>query len=326
MKHLVRALSIVLLLTLTLDATHTSAPPSISNNNHRAAYDSYALNQFTFAVTADMRAYSGPAYDTPQYFRGACEAIADLGGGAFMVSPGDIDPPAGVRWTITQTLGITTTWYPVVGNHEKETAADMDWLRSYAYGPVNPGPSGCPTTTYSFDYQNAHFVILNEYCDETGDTATDGDVSDHLHGWLAGDLEATEKAHIFVFGHEPAYPWPDADNGRIRHLGDSLDQYPTHRDRFWSLLEQEGVTAYICGHTHNHSAVKIDSVWQLDAGHARGKGDTGARSAFILIHVDGPVVKFETYRDDANGGSYTLTHRGILAGMRFYLPLVMRDQ
>ena len=44
--------------------------------------------------------------------------IAALGETAFLVSPGDIDPPDGVLWTITRTLGITYTWYPGVGNHE----------------------------------------------------------------------------------------------------------------------------------------------------------------------------------------------------------------
>jgi len=274
---------------------------------------------FTFAVTADMRSYSGPGYDSSQYFRGAGEAIASRGRGAFMVSPGDIDPPNDVLWTITSTLGATYTWYPVVGNHELPGAgqesypgSNMDWLRSYDYGAVNRGPAGCPETTYSFDYQNAHFVVLNEYCDTSGDTATSGNVPDHLYNWLVSDLNATDKTHIFVFGHEPAYPQPDADNGRVRHLGDSLDQYPTNRDRFWNLLRDKRVVAYISGHTHNYSAVQIDGVWQLDAGHARGMGDTGARSTFILVDVDASGVTFRAYRDDANGGPYTLAHTGIL--------------
>ncbi len=309
------------LLALTIGTTRTGA-------QERRAED----DPFTFAITADMRWYAGPgAYDTPQYFRGAVEAIAGLGDTAFMVSPGDIDPPSGVLWTITHALGVTYTWYPVVGNHELPlqgsepyTGANMVWLRGYDYGVVNPGPSGCPTTTYSFDYQNAHFVMLNEYCDISGDTITDGDVPDHLYDWLAADLSATHQVHVFVFGHEPAYPQPDADNGRLRHLGDSLDQYPAHRDRFWNLLKDAGVVAYICGHTHNYSAVNVDGVWQLDVGHARGLGDTGARSTFMLIHVRSAMVTFETYRDDAGGGPYTLMHGGVLAGRCIYLPLVVR--
>jgi hypothetical protein len=288
---------------------------------------------FAFAVTADMRKYSGPSYHTTQYFRGATEAIADLGSSAFMVSPGDIDPTTDVMWTITQTLGITYTWYPVVGNHELPgqgsepyTGANMDWLRNYDYGTVNPGPPGCPETTYSFDHGNSHFVMLNEYCDTGGDTVTQGDIPDHLYTWLVTDLSSTDRTHIFVFGHEPAYPQPDADNGRTRHVGDSLDQYPTNRDRFWSLLQSEGVVAYICGHTHNYSTIEIGGVWQLDVGHARGIGDPDARSTFALVCVNGSNVIFEVYRDDASGGPYTQTHIDGPAATHGYLSLVMQSQ
>lgn len=283
---------------------------------------------FTFAITADMRLYSGPgAYDTPRYFRGACEAIATHGP-ALMVSPGDVDPPEGVLWTITRTLGADFPWYPAIGNHEVETPEDMDWLRRYGAGltapdgtPVRPGPSGCPTTTYAFDYKNAHFVVLNLYCDAAGDAVTDGDIPDHLYRWLASDLAATDRPHIFVFGHEPAYPQPDAHTGRKRHMEDSLNAHPTRRDRFWNLLRERGVRAYICGHTHNYSAIQVDSVWQLDAGHARGVGDPGVPSTFILVRVDGLSVVFETYRDF--GGAYVLADSGTLAvPFTLYLPAV----
>jgi len=270
---------------------------------------------FAFAVTADMRQYAGPGlYDSVHYFRGACEAIAALGDVAFMVSPGDIDPPLGVQWTLSQTFGADFPWYPGVGNHEAETPDDVAWLQAYDYGPVNPGPSGCPTTTYSFDYGVAHLVMLNVYCDAGGPTETDGKISDHLYEWLAADLQATDQPYVFVFGHEPAFPQPDAETGRERHIGDSLDAHPASRDRFWDLLAAHGVVAYICGHTHNYSAVRIDGVWQLDAGHARGKGDRGAPSTFLVIRVEKDAVILETYRDDAAGGPYTLVETLPLVG------------
>lgn len=301
-----------------------------------------ARARFTFAVTCDMRSLSGPGdYDSSNYFRGAVEAVRDAPeASVFMVSPGDIDPVDGVLWTITSTLGIDALWYPVVGNHELPgdgneayQGANMDWLRSYDYDPngggtppdlVNDGPLGCPETTYSFDYANAHFVVLNEYCDITGDSIPGGDVSDHLYMWLVADLAATDKEHRFVFGHEPAFPQPDADTGESRHVGDSLDEHPEHRDRFWQLLRDEGVVAYICGHTHKYSAIQIDGVWQLDAGHARGAGDTSAPSTFLLIHVDGAAVEFEAYRDEHDGvyDYDDIIHRGLLAPYRLLLPFV----
>ncbi len=311
------------------------APSPAQQSSWRAAEMLGSTSQpFTIAVTCDMRNFSGSGeYSSTDYYRGACEAIAGAGETAFMVSPGDIDPVTDVHWTITQTLGVTYTWYPVVGNHElplqgteSYTGANMDYLRAYDYGVVNIGPAGCPSTTFSFDYENVHFVILNEYCDVGGDTETDGNVPDHLYQWLAADLAGTDKEHTLIFGHEPGYPQPDADNGRLRHESDSLNQYEDKRDRFWDLMRGEGVTAYICGHTHNYSAVHVAGVWQIDAGHARGIGDLGARSTFVLIRIDGPIVAIEAYRDSHDGGPYDLAHKGLLTGPpRAYLPLVARS-
>ena len=286
---------------------------------------------FTFAVTADMRNFSGEgSYNNPDYFRGAMEAINALGGSAFMLSPGDIDPVDDVKWTIESVMGTEYIWYPVVGNHELPGAGyesyyggNMDLLRDYDYDQngagippdiVNTGPFGCPQTTYSFDYENAHFVVLNEYCDTDGDTATSGDVPDHLYNWLVDDLQATTQDYIFIFGHEPAFPQPDADNGRFRHDIDSLNQHPANRNRFWNLLRDAGVVAYICGHTHNYSAYYHDGVWQLDTGHARGAADTGAASTFLMINVEENMVTFDAYRD-VHDGDYDyddIIHSGTL--------------
>ncbi|RUA17493.1 MAG: hypothetical protein DSY55_02085, partial [Clostridia bacterium] len=266
--------------------------------------------QFSFAVSADERGFAGAGYDSSDYYRGVLEAIDARGKGAFMVSPGDIDAPVDSRWTIDHVLGADYMWYPVVGNHEEETSSDIEYLRNYDYDAngagvepdiFNYGPSGCPETTYSFDYGNAHFVVLNEYCDRFGDNVLDGDIRDHVYNWLQADLQATTKEHIFVFGHEPAYPQPDADTGSSRHVGDSLDKYPTRRNRFWNLLKNEGVVAYVVGHTHRYSAVKIDGVWQVDAGHARGKGDTSAPSTFLIFHVNNGEVTMDVYRDVHDG-------------------------
>jgi len=80
-------------------------------------------------------------------------------------------------------------------------------------------------------------------------------------------------------------------------MEDSLNANPANRDRFWKLLNKAGVLAYICGHTHNYSVVKIEGVWQIESGHARGKGDLGAPSTFLIIHVNGDSVEFNSYRD-----------------------------
>ena len=271
---------------------------------------------FDFDVTADMRKFTPPEYPGPDYFAGACAALDDVGAGAFMVVVGDLDPPRRVRATLDATLGEDYVWYPVVGNHELDRPEYMPYLREVNAGGktlpgvVRSGPPGGVETCYSFDHGNAHFVIMNQYYDGQSDTALDGDVSDALYEWLATDLAATDREFVFVFGHEPSVAVPDLTSGRVRHRGDSLDQYPERNHRFWSLLREHGVVAYICGHTHNASVAWINEVWQIDAGHARGVGDPGAPSTFLKFHVRPGHVSCDVYRR-ADDGVYrhTLTQR-----------------
>lgn len=272
--------------------------------------------QVVFSVTSDMRKYSGC---NANYFRGVCETIACGGPGKFMVTPGDVDPPGNVYYTIKAYIGEEYVWYPAAGNHDAASSSVMSWLRNFnANGNslpniVNVGPPGCEETTYSFDYGDAHFVILNEYYDGKNDYGKDGDVVDALYNWLINDLASNTRPIAFVFGHEPAYPQPDEESGRLRHGSDSLNAYPFNRDRFWNALVNYGVAAYICGHTHNHSVINIDGVWQIDAGHARGTADKGARSTFIMFYVmvNGNVWYY-TYRLDLETNEYVLTGNGQL--------------
>jgi predicted phosphodiesterase len=207
-------------------------------------------------------------------------------------------------------LGKDYKWYPVIGNHEQETPEDMEWLREWgaknAGQFVNTGPENAEETFYSFDYKNAHFIAINQYYDGESDIAADGDVTDPAFEWLENDLKQTDKQFIFVIGHEPIISIMDYHSGRLRHKGDNLDKYPENASRFMELLRKYNVSAYLCGHTHNFSYAKINGVWQLDAGHSRGIGDTGSPSTFLKIFVSNSDVWFEVYRDDADGGEYRL--------------------
>lgn len=231
---------------------------------------------FSFILAADWRYTAMEKYDSPMYFRGALEVIEKIGKGAFMISPGDVEPVDISHKMISTILGDDYPWYPVMGNHELEIPSTIDYLREINNGGtllpyvVNKGPVGSEETTYSFDYGNSHFVVLNQYYDGSSDVGTDGDIVDTLYEWLKIDLENTEKTHIFVAGHEPIVSIPDMHNGRHRHIGDSLDKYPRNAFRFHQLLVKHNVTAYLHGHTHSTSYSKINGLWQIDCGHTRG--------------------------------------------------------
>jgi hypothetical protein len=230
----------------------------------------------TFIVAADMRYTAKEEYRNSSYFQGACEAIKKYGKGSFMISPGDIDPPSAVYKVISTVLGKDYPWYPVVGNHELDDNSNMPFLRNINKmgttlpNIVNNGPPGCIETTYSFDWGDNHFVVLNQYYDGQSDIGTDGDIVPELLEWLENDLSNNKKSYTFVFGHEPLIAIPDMDNGRLRHQDDSLNKYPISSFRFHQLLKKYNVMAYFCGHTHNASIAKINGIWQIDVGHARG--------------------------------------------------------
>lgn len=270
-----------------------------------------------FAVASDAQ-YAGG--DDPDFFRHACERIRIGGRGEFLISPGDMVPAEEIHYTIRTYISPDYRWYPVTGNHELDIwegyseAQDMIWLRHFNKngntlpGIVNPGPPGCQETTYSFDYGDVHFLVLNLYYDGANDTGTDGNVVDGLYDWLVDDLNQNGKPIVLVFGHEPAFPQPDEDSGRTRHDGDSLNQYPEHRDRFWNTLVTYGVKAYICGHTHNFSMVNIQGVWQIEDGHAQGLKETGSPSTFLMFYImDEGFIWIHVYRLDLEQNRYERT-------------------
>jgi len=152
----------------------------------------------------------------------------------------------------------------------------VEYLRNYAKSEDNLphlirfGPPGCEETTFSFEWENCHFVVLNQYYDGKSDMDTDGNVVPELLEWLSQDLDETQKDFIFVFGHEPIFPMPDMETGRVRHYDNSLNKYMDNNIAFIRLLQKHHVTAYICGHTHNTSYSMFNGLWQIDTGHSRG--------------------------------------------------------
>jgi hypothetical protein len=272
--------------------------------------NAHPLEEFSFVTAADMRNYVGPAPAGKRYFDGLCEELLSLGGGAFMISPGDCDPPGPVRATLDRYLGTNYLWYPIIGNHEFGNKTNVAWLQNWAKAGiphlVRSGPPGSEATTYSFEYGNSHFVALNEYFDGNSESARKDGLSAATLDWLEKDLAATRKPLIWVSGHVPIKSLPDMDSGRLRHEGGGLTSNAADLERFLQLLKQYRVRAYICGHTHGASVARVKGVWQADSGHARGAGDKGAPSTFLKFRVAAERAWVDVYRADTNGMNYKL--------------------
>ncbi len=142
---------------------------------------------------------------------------------------------------------------------------------------------------YSFDWGNAHIVMLNNNYMEKGESDSVAHLPGELEGvirpeqldWLDKDLQNARSRglkHLFVALHEPAFP-------NSAHVEDAMfwdgerPEILKMRDRFWKILCKYEVLAAFFGHEHNYSRALIDStvnpdynvpIWQIITGGAGG--------------------------------------------------------
>ena len=143
--------------------------------------------------------------------------------------------------------------YEIVGNHDRSggSLADDVWQKEFDL-PTN-GPADFQKQTYSFDFQNSHFVVLDT------EKPRGGVVNLAQRLWLEQDLAAHKQQHTFVFFHEPAFP-------TSQFKRKSLDADTRQRDALWKILVLNNVTAAINGHEHFFTRKKVGSIYQFIVG------------------------------------------------------------
>jgi len=132
--------------------------------------------------------------------------------------------------------------YPIRGNHEDDAADDIAvWNKIFTGTKALPqnGPASETNLSYSFTFNNALFVGLDNYIN----------IHKVNQNWLNEQLVSNKQPHVFVFGHEAAF--------KVFHT-DCLDDFATERNTFWKSLTNAGVKAYFCGHDHFFDATQID--------------------------------------------------------------------
>lgn len=172
--------------------------------------------------------------------------------------------------------------WPTVGNHEIRRREDENNFRDFFQDVFMNGPPDEKGSTYSFDYNNVHFVLVNTnrwyYGDinDTTDDRADWHYVKHLD-WLEKDLfEARQRNvnHIFVMGHEMPFPigghlrdgLPNLGLNLVLPLDSTRLWYLNQRDKFWELLNKYKVAAYICGHEHIYGRQSVGGIYQIVAG------------------------------------------------------------
>src|SRR5262249_8304718 len=152
---------------------------------------------------------------------------------------------------------------------------------------VRRGLPGTKLTIYSWDFADSHFVAIDTYpWAKPGTPGAGGDkgkvdLTEEEFKWIEDDLAATHQKFLWVTGHQPIESLPDMDRTEgVRHENDSVSSDAARAKRFVELLKKFYVRAYICGHTHNTSVVKLPGgIWQCDSGHARGGGTSGSTAS-----------------------------------------------
>lgn len=131
---------------------------------------------------------------------------------AFFVNVGDLvdvgqDYSQWKAWfNAAQGIIDTIPIMPVVGNHETYTPERKFSLPVFFTSqfklPSN-GPDGLNGQVYSFDYGDAHFIILDSQAGE--EKSYIPDMIEKQKNWLENDLAGTNKKWKLVFVHRPPY-------------------------------------------------------------------------------------------------------------------------
>jgi hypothetical protein len=275
--------------------------PSTSSRNIAIPVDSG--DNFTFAVIGDTQRFHAGKKNG-----GLQRAVEGIGKKktVFAVAMGDLTSSCyggskcekkWKKWKKIVLADIPRV-YPVMGNHDQtKREADRVWRRVFNL-PVN-GPEGYKEITYSFDYGNSHFVVLN--------SGTSHAVNQEQRDWLEQDLGSNQKENIFVFFHEPA--WPTSDK-----IGESLDVHTGERNALWKILDGHGVTAVFSGHEHLYSRRKINAaqyagasseIYQFIVGntdsfrHSKPRSERVdfyfANKSYVIVQVSGREITVKNY-------------------------------
>ncbi|MCX7970458.1 MAG: metallophosphoesterase [Negativicutes bacterium] len=141
--------------------------------------------------------------------------MVDTGG-----NPGQWQEWFNAGWPVMKSLPLV----PVPGNHETYNgngrAVYPVYLRGLFGLPGDSQPAGL-TGVYSFDFGDAHFVVLDSQIDELSGEIPD--LAERQREWLAADLSGTSRKWRVVFMHKPMYGRGNRDWGaKLRHWWEDL--------------------------------------------------------------------------------------------------------
>lgn len=186
--------------------------------------------------------------------------------------------------------------YPAMGNHD-----NTGFFSEFFNLPQN-GPEGKKGSFYSFDYEDAHFVVL--------DSNAMGAANPEDVDWLRKDLASTDKEYRIVMFHHPAYTasYNPKDEMRAEKI----------RQVFVPVFEEYDVNLVLSGHQHvymrthplKEGSIGDDGIVYL-TGISGGKYYApaqrdyaafalGKESVYTVCTVDGEGIEIKTYNSSGD--------------------------
>jgi len=178
------------------------------------------------------------------------EAYSDAPKAKFMLHAGDLiniaqsDAEWGEWFGAGGWLHATVPSVPVVGNHEQHKREDGTRVLTHHWRPQftlpEQGPAGLEETVYSFDYQNAKFIILNSNMQHAEQGV-----------WLEEVLSKNTQPWVIVSFHHPIFSTAkDRDNAGLRAA--------------WKpILDKYQVDLVLQGHDHSYGRTGLQTPLDL---------------------------------------------------------------
>ncbi|MEI7633629.1 MAG: metallophosphoesterase [bacterium] len=172
--------------------------------------------------------------------------------------------------------------FPSIGNHDGTAQNYLDYF-------VLPAQSSGSERYYSFDYANAHYVVIDSYSNFSQGSAQ--------HNWLVRDLEVNKnKPWLFAMMHNP--PYSSSSHG---------SDLPT-RNTLCPLFEAGGVDVVFSGHDHDYERSLVNGVLYIVTGgggaplYKSGRNSwtqfSSSQHHFTVVNVDNTTCAIQAVASD----------------------------
>ncbi len=266
---------------------------------------------FKFIVYGDNRT-------RPKIHENVSKQIA-LENSDFVINVGDVvsNGSALAEWIDEYFLPIrhysnTTPSYISIGNHEYGgywEARKVPPFEKYVSHPISS--IGSTEYYFSFDFANAHFIILDPNEGEAGDDGSIISPNSQQYNWFIEDLKEAQKKSdwIFVVMHEP--PYSECWSGGYYNGEAPLRKYIV------PIIEANNVSIVFSGHTHDYERGLPHPPYDPKTGKGNNAayiitGGGGSRldnhKYFEWEQIDLPDHPADPNSDEYDGGKYYRYH------------------